>query len=426
MRKSFEFGVRIAAAAFLVAGTFAGAAAQTPRPGTVTPGKGENYDPVGMPVGSFRVFPVLELVELYNSNVYATSGGTRDDFVTVVRPGLELRSNWNNHMLNFFTSGAFGFYAKNSRMDYQDFRVGSEFRVDIQRQWNIYGGAQFNRLHEDPGSPNATPNAITDPNKYNQSIANLGYYQRMNRFSARLDGRVDNYKYTNNRNQPGGASITNRDRDRTEWTESLRLGYELVEKYEIWVQGGLNQRNYNRNVDSAGFRRDSTGWEALLGATIDFGGITQVEAFVGYRDQDYSDSRLGHIRGVMFGMTGFWNPIVPLFVKPFVKRTIEETVSTTQAGYWATAFGVNVDYAMRPNVKINGGFSYTINDYKRINTPGATSRNDDYINFEIGLRYLPTENFYVGPSYQFTNRNSNAAGNDFSRHLVALRGGVQF
>ena len=394
-----------------------------PRPGTPEPRKGESYEPIGIRVGGFRLFPVLGLDELYDTNIFATDRGKEDDFITIVKPSLDLRSDWNNHMLNLFASGAFGFYAGHGQQDFQDFRVGFDGRVDIQRNWNVYGGASFNRLHEDRADPNAT--AFADPNKYDQISANLGYYQKFNRFSVKLDGRFDDYTFVNNRGPAVGA-ISNPDRDRSEYLETLRLGYEFIEKYEVWIQGGLNQRVYDHRVDSAGFRRSSNAWEVIAGATIDFGGITQVEAYAGYRDQNYDDSRLGHIRGPVFGLTGYWNPLVPLMVKPYIKRSIDETVSTVHSGYWSTAFGVNVDYDMRPNVKITGAFSYTLLDYKKAKgVAGTFDRNDDYLRFEIGLRYLPTENFFIGPGYQFTNRNSNVSGGDFDRHIFFLRAGAR-
>lgn len=421
-------------AALLVSGLAAGSAipaAQAqpqppsqlqPRPREEAPRPGESYEPIGVRVGGFRLFPVLELIEQYDTNIFATQNNKQDDFITVVRPSLDLRSNWNNHMLNLFASAAVGMYADHSKESYQDFRVGFDGRVDIQRNWNVYGGMQFNHLHEDRADPNAT--VFRKPNEYNLFSGNLGYYQKFNRFSLKLDGRVDDYTYTNNKGALPGV-ISNRDRDRRDYAESLRLGYEFIEKYEVWVQGGLNQRNYDRRVDSAGFRRSSNGWEIIGGTTIDFGGITQVEAFAGYSDQNYDDSRLGHIRGPVFGLTGYWNPLVPLIIKPYVKRSIEETVLTTHTGFWATAFGVDIDYDFRPNIKVTGAFSYTIADYKKAQGVPSFSRDDDYLRFEVGIRYLPTENFFIGPSYRFTSRDSNLSGNDFSRHLFAIRAGAR-
>ena len=71
----------------------------------------ENYNPTGVTVGSFRLFPLLELDEVYNDNIYATSYGTpglTSSFIQIVRPSLQLRSDWSNHMLNFFAIGAIG------------------------------------------------------------------------------------------------------------------------------------------------------------------------------------------------------------------------------------------------------------------------------------------------------------------------------
>jgi hypothetical protein len=393
-----------------------------PRPGADEPRQGESYEPIGVRVGGFRLFPALELAEQYDTNIFATQNRKQDDLITVIRPSLDLRSNWNNHMLNLFASGAVGLYADHTSENYKDVRVGFDGRLDVQRNWYLYGGAQFNHMHEDRADPNAT--SFGKPNEYNLFSGNLGYYQKFNRLSIKLDGRMDDYAYTNNRGAVPGV-ITNRDRDRREYTESLRIAYEFIDKYEVWVQGGLNQRNYDRRVDSAGFRRSSDGWEVTGGATIDFGGITQVEAFVGYRDQEYDDSRLGSIRGPVFGLTGYWNPLVPLMIKPYVKRTIEETVLTTHTGFWATAFGLDVDYDLRPNIKLTGGLSYTKADYKKARSVPSFNRDDDYMRFEIGLRYLPTENFFIGPSYRFTSRDSNLSGNDFSRHLFSIRAGAR-
>jgi hypothetical protein len=81
---------------------------------------------------------------------------------------------------------------------------------------------------------------------------------------------------------------------------------------------------------------------------------------------------------------------------------------------------------MRPNIKITGAFSYTMIDYKKAKgIPATFDRNDDYFRFEIGLRYLPTENFFVGPAYAFTSRNSNLSGADFDRHVISLRLGAR-
>ena len=67
-----------------------------------------------------------------------------------------------------------------------------------------------------------------------------------------------------------------------------------------------------------------------------------------------------------------------LFVKPFV-WTIEETRSTGYTGYWATIFGVTVDYDLRPNIAHQ---PFQLHD-RRPRRPRCrrTNRSDDYITF---------------------------------------------
>jgi len=180
----------VAVLALTVAGT-ATVAAQTQPPSRDTrPARaGENYDPVGMPLGSFRLFPALEVQNSYKDNIYAqhVSRGQQGSLVHVFKPSLDLRSNWNNHMLNFYANGGIGLYTASSTENFQDFGVGTNGRFDIQRDWNVYAGGSFNRRHEDRTSPNALTGG-NNPVRYNQLAANAGYFQKFNRFSARLDG----------------------------------------------------------------------------------------------------------------------------------------------------------------------------------------------------------------------------------------------
>jgi len=110
------------------------ASAQQPtpsRPGTVQPGPGENYYPPGVRLGGFLLYPTLELVEMYNDNVFATTNNRTGKFITVVNPRVDLRSNWNNHMLNLFAAGSFGFYHGAGAENFQDFSLGANGRLDI-------------------------------------------------------------------------------------------------------------------------------------------------------------------------------------------------------------------------------------------------------------------------------------------------------
>ncbi|HEY4167666.1 MAG TPA: outer membrane beta-barrel protein, partial [Reyranella sp.] len=383
------------------------------------------YDAKGVAVGSFRLFPELELNEVFNDNIYATPNTQSPTaaFIQVVRPTLDLRSDWNNHMLNLFARGAFGFYSgNNSILNYQDLSAGFDGRIDIQRGWNVYGGASYNRRHEDPGSPNVT--SFAAQTIYNQISSNVGYYQEFNRLNVRLDGRMDNYTYFNNGLGPTQGVIANSDRDRTEFREAARFGYEFSPGYQVWARGSLNQRTYVTVPDSQGFNRNSTGWDVVGGVTVDLGGITSFEAFVGYLQQNYQDSQFQTISTPQFGLTGYWNPIRELMVKPFVRRTVEDSALTTAVSYVNTAFGTDVTYKFRPNIDVDAHGDYSIADYGFF--PGVTSqRYEQYLTLRASVLYRPTANFYIGPSYQYLHRDSNQPNSTYGQNMVMLRLGAR-
>lgn len=386
----------------------------------------ENYDPKGVQIGSFKLFPELELDEVYNDNIYAVPNSVAKvgSFIQIIKPTLDLRSDWSVHMLNAYAKAGFGLYGTDGAFNnYQDVSVGTDGRVDIQRDWNVYGGASWNRRHEERGAPNTVTNANIPVTVYNQTIANVGYFQAFNRFSARLDGRFDNYVYFNNGLGPTEGVIPNSDRNRNEFREALRLGYEISPGYEVWVRGAMNQRTYQQ-TDTTGQNRSSYGFDVVGGVTVDLGGITSIEAFAGYMSQTYYDWQFQNVSVPTFGLTGYWNPIRELWVKPFVRRTVDDSALTTSAAFVNTVSGVDVNYHMRPNIRLDGHVDYAIADYQAIQGT-AGNRYDQYWTFRAGVLYLPTPNFFIGPTYQFLTRSSNQPNSGYNQNLIMLRLGTR-
>src|SRR5688500_12256571 len=67
-------------------------------------------DPLGVNLGGFFLYPRIELDEMFNDNIFATDSGKQTDFITVISPAAELKSNWNNHALNATAGASIGRY----------------------------------------------------------------------------------------------------------------------------------------------------------------------------------------------------------------------------------------------------------------------------------------------------------------------------
>ena len=60
----------------------------------------------------------------------------------------------------------------------------------------------------------------------------------------------------------------------------------------------------------------SLGMHALKGLP------TSIEVFAGYLQQNYTDGNSKQVSQPTFGITGFWNPIREVSVRPFLQRTV--------------------------------------------------------------------------------------------------------
>jgi hypothetical protein len=392
-----------------------------PPPGDVIPDNVPADTELGIPLVSFRLYPTLDVRAGYNTNVFASPAGQQSGSAyEAIRPSLDVRSDWNNHMLNFGAYGAFGFYNSATSQNYQDFGFNTDGRFDIYRDWNVTASAAFTGTTEALGTPDVSQ--AQAPSVVYAVPLSLGMYQRFNRLfyqaNASATGlRYSDYSQLNTNALPAGS------RDRNLFGESLRTGYELRDGFDVWVQGALNQRRYLQYVNIAGQQRDSDGWTVTGGSTLDLGGISKLEGFVGYSQQNYFSTGV-NTGAVVFGLVGAWNGYQPLTVRPFVVRSINETVYTNYQDYVSTTFGAELNYAIHSDWQLNAGASVSLLDYTPV--PGATGafqHTDDFYRVSLGLLYAFQPQLQVGPLYEFSAGNGpdpNTSQN-FTRHVIMLR-----
>ena len=156
----------------------------------VRPGRGEtvlsrerpDLDPLGLPIGGLQAFPSLTVEGQVNDNVFRDDGGEKADFITTIRPRVAVRSDWPVHALTFDLNGAIGIYADNSSENFEDVRVGTGGRFDIDSETYIGAGANFQQLHEDRGSPDDVNGR--EPTEYNVLTGNAELFRRFGPIAA--------------------------------------------------------------------------------------------------------------------------------------------------------------------------------------------------------------------------------------------------
>lgn len=416
----------VAAAALCAAGLVAVAPiawAQSPpeepgdaQPARAEPGPGETvrerarpeYDPIGVRLGGFFLYPEFTVSELYRDNIFYTEDNAESDFITVLSPSARLASNWSRHELTLSASVDQGLYADNSDENYLDASFAADGRLDVQQDLALTGGASAARLHEERSSPDQA--GAAEPVTYWRYGADAGVAKSFNRLRTSAGVGVDVYRY-DSVDAVGGGVFTSDDRDRRETEGRFQIGYALSSRIEPYVRATANQRRY---ADDGAVNRDSDGWEGVVGAAFDLGGVTTGEVYAGYLEQTYDDPSLGKISGPSFGGALTWNPTGLTTVELSLDRTVAETTLSGASGALRTGGSASIDHELRRNVIVGAEASYAVVDYESI------QREDDTASGGLDLTYLFTRNFSARAGYQYERRRSSVSNADYDVKTLLL------
>ncbi|AWK86575.1 outer membrane beta-barrel protein [Azospirillum thermophilum] len=388
---------------------------------TVLERRRPEVEQLGIRAGSFNILPRLETGVTYDSNVFATSSNRRDDYIWVVRPRLDIRSDFSSHALNFSALANAGRYSDYTSENYTDYQVQADGRFDVSRNGSLDGALFHRRNHEGRGDTDSfTGNA--EPVVYRVSGGEAGYTQRFNRIRARLAGHANYYEYDDTPLNAGGVSRQG-DRDRWEYAGTGRVGYEFMDGYETFIQGTYSWTRHRMDRDFSGVNRDSDGYEIVAGLSTDLTGLITGEVYAGYLAKNYDDSRLKDFSGVSFGGRVNWSVTQLTTVSGSVSRSVRETSSSigrsAASSYTRTLVAVGVDHELLRSLLLNARAQYRLDDFNGI------SRQDDVYTLGAGATYQLNRYLSLTGGYTYEKRKSDAAGLDYSNNLVYLRVGAQ-
>ena len=391
------------------------APAAQPPVGPVNPD--DPYAAQGIRLGGFILLPELKIGETYDDNIFRDSSSTKSDFITTVRPEAALKSNWNNHMLNFVAAAEHGLYASHDDEDYTDVFLGTDGRIDIQRSTNITAALNHTFGHEDRGSPDDA-NGV-EPADTQITNGRLAFAHTFNRLKVSPYALWSRYDYDDVRTA-AGANVNNDDRDNDVLKGGLRADYDIHPDFDVFVEGIYNTVGYSDARDDQGRDRDSHGWEGRVGATLGLTNLITGEAFVGYLSQEMDDAAFSDISGPSFGAGIKWE-ITRLTTIGFnAARTVQQTTTTNSSGILQTGAEATVRHELLRNLILDGALKYTVNEYEGI------SREDDLYEVGIGALYKLNRYVGVGARYRHLERASDVNTADYSANVATINLVLQY
>lgn len=362
-----------------------------------------------------RVQATVEVAAGYIDNIFATRRDEVDDLIVIVKPRLSYSVGEGDRRFAAHIDGEFGRYDDYGSEDYNDWSVGADGRYALSPEVVLLGGGDFEARHESRSSPEAVRGL--EPTEYERSYLFGGLQLRRGAVSARVAATVTGLDYSDVPSSLG--VINNDDRDRTQSELGSRVSWQRKPGEEWFVQGALDQRDYDAPFDDFGYDRDSDGLSLALGARRAISRRLTAEAFVGAMSQDYEDARLGEVTALDFGAVVDWTGPAGLSLGFRLDRSIGETTLPESAAYVVTSGALNLTATPHPRLQVGAGLDAAHYDYQ------GSPRSETSAGLRGWGRYWVDPRVYVGVEHSFTQRTSTAAGFDYDENRLMLRLGAQ-
>ena len=377
----------------------------------------EGTEALGTPVGAFIMYPSLTVDTEYNDNIFATDGNEEDDIIFRIKPSVNIESDWDNHSLQFLSSATFNQYVDNTSEDVIDYEFLSSGRLDILEDTFLFGSAGVNRTHEDRTSADDVQG--DEPTQYTVIGGNIDFHHRFNRAWTELNNTVQHLNYDDVSGGPG-ITIDNDDRDRLETHSRLRAGYDFNPEVSAFLQGHFGVEKYDETPDSPGVSRDAYQYGVAAGFRFDITDLIVGDAFAGYQWREQDDDAFGdeNTYEVGAGLTWFATELTTANLN--ASRHWEETTVAGSSSALTTIVGVGVNHSLLDTVTLSGHVDYTNEDFE------GTNRTDETYSFGPEVIYLVNRFVHLSLGYNYEQRDSDAATEDYTIHSVVLSTRFQY
>ena len=368
-------------------------------------------DAAGAKFGGFTAYPKLDVSAGYDSNILAQQDSqAKDDGRFKVEPSLAYESDWSKNKLSLggFVGG--DLYAEYTSQDSLNWGVGGAGQLDVLESSNVEGSVGYQRLTETRGGVNST--LVPDPVLYNLLQAGLVGNYRIDQLNLAVGGQFDQNDYD-------AASQKYRNRDI--WQGTAQAGFEFSPGYSGFVRGVYNNRKFENlsnpqpaGLPNAGNRvsQNSDGYNVAVGISSEITNLISGEAYVGYLDQNYENFK--DVSGVSFGASLKWEATKLTNVTVTASREVADSTTTGAGGILYSIGGFGVSHELTPAISLTGDFAYYDANYEGL------PRDDSGYRASAGIAYKLSRMIHLDLAYNFDDRNSNVAGQSYTRNQVNL------
>jgi hypothetical protein len=370
----------------------------------------EPFDPVGIKIGSFVMFPELELGGTWYSNVFRAPNAL-SDVAFDLRPSTRLVSNWVRHAVEFRATGGLSYFSDYDTENDKSYLVEARGRLDVTRRTNVQALVSHEQTPESRSALDAS--SVGTRSTQTTERAEIALNHRFNRVSLQIRGSLADFSYGNTENL--GVSTDNSSRDYRQTEQVVRASYEFKPTLSTFAEVAVNQRNYDAPAATDSISRSSDGQRYRVG--VSFGNTGQIlrgEISAGYGIQTPDDSRLSEIDGLILDANATWRASELTTVLFNARTDVSETATANVGGSLSRSAGVEVRHTFRRYLVASAGLTYTTQ-----NSEDGTI-DESELRSILGVEYFLNSNAILFGRYTHANFDATGSGGDYETDEIKM------
>ena len=359
------------------------------------------YDPTGIRVGSFLLYPALSLFVDVTDNIDNSSSGQEG---RSGRAELELRaeSDWSRHRLSLEgRAGIENYFEPEDRDADDELSANAALRLDLADQTQLTITGDYNRQRE---SANNAELAASGGSASVETDMNAGvvFDHDVAQLQLQLRGSIASEQFDED------AS-----RDFKTYTIGGRIGYRYTDQIIPFVDLEASRKRY----DSGASTQNGDNLRAAVGVEVRDREKLSGEASVGVMTWRPDAAGQSEDTILFADASVTWSPN-PLWSLTGGLETSLTSSSTGASSVATHAVRLSADYAALRNLDLGASLDVSLDDYR------GTNREDVIVRGGLSADYSFNRFAQLVGRFEHERRDSNQAGADYTTNTISV--GLRF
>lgn len=373
----------------------------------------------GQPLESFLLFPKVDIGLTFDDNIFGDANTRVGDFIGSVSPSLRLVSNWDNHEVFAEGHARFARNMLNSRESIREHGFSSGGKLEISEFEFVRASLGFDRKTTARGDPREDAGG-NEPGVFYQIDLNTSWQYKRDKFLWLAKGGIRNRDFVD---VPAGVGEIEADQnDRTEYSASVRLGWEEWEGTTLFIEPNLGVTRFHQQFDNTGVERNFARYGMLAGFTYDLTAVTFLEGAIGFGLASFADRNSDDFFFFDSSLDFVWNPHDSWTFTAGFERDVTATNAVTNVG------AVNVSDVATISNELSLGAQLEVTyellaaaelGVRRASTV-AGNTTDTVLASELSLLWLMNENMRMRGFWELTSFASSDAAREFLRNRLGV------